>query len=275
MAANAPVIDDQTFERRMTMNEEIMKLTRDVEQQSIRDVYKKEKSTAQLKTEWNSAGAYWPPDLPKPPSMKYLFDDADYDPNAPTIIVFNANTAEGSSMVRVLAEKKLQVIAVVRVFTSRNAKMLHKLKGVTVKVADLNNLDAVIEAAQGCDQAFLVTKYWERFESMIEENMAKVVLEASHVVGVKRLVLTTFEDTTDLRVRNRKSQLVPTDEGFIYPHFEGMESIDLMARNLGIRMTHMMTSYLEENNEKRSITLIRGENGRIIIQPHIQGQKSN
>jgi len=238
------------------------------------------KSVANVsKTEWNAGpqGDFWPSHLPKPPSRRKL----DVDPmeelkksNVPGVIVFNANTQEGSSMVRVLSEKGLRVIAVVRVFTSRNAKKLTKLRGVTVKVADLNDLDAVKVAAEGCQQAFLVTKYWERFENAIEEQMAKVVLDASSQVGIKRLVLATFEDTLELRMRGRKSQIMPTVDGMIYPRFEGMEGIDAMAKGLGIQLTHMMTSYLDEASSKKSLILIRGENGKIICQPHIQEIKA-
>lgn len=232
-------------------------------------------------TEWNlgsSAGPgqtfqeHWPSHLPRPPSMKKLVDDEDdsANPNVPRVIVFNANTQEGSSLVRVLSEKGLKVSAVVRVFTSRNAKKLTKLKGVTVKVADLNDMTAVKLAAEGCQQAFLVTKYWERFENPIEEQMAKVVLQASSEVGITRLVLATFEDTAELRAKGRKSQLSPTTDGLIYPQFEGMNSISKMAKGLGISITHMMTSYFDQADSKKSLILIRGENGKIMTQSHIQ-----
>jgi len=202
-------------------------------------------------TEWNVTsqdgtlkGEHWPSHLPRPPSRKNLMADDDETvkrtSSAPTVIVFNANTQEGSSMVRVLSEKGLNVRAVVRVITSRNTKALIKLKGVTVKVADLNNHDAVLNAATGCQQAFLVTKYWERFENAIEEEMAKVVLTAAAEAGVQRLVLATFEDTHELRLRKRKSQIVPTVDGRIFPKFDGMDAIDAMGHKLGVHITHMV-----------------------------------
>jgi NmrA-like family len=231
-------------------------------------------------TEWNigmnsSGGTFqehWPSHLPRPPSMKRIMesDGNVSNSNAPAVIVFNANTQEGSSLVRVLSDKGMRVVAVVRVATSRNTKQLVKLKHVTVKVADLNNHDAVVSAAQGCSQAFLVTKYWERFENPIEEEMAKVVLVGSSEAGIKRLVFATFEDTNELRARNRKSQIVPTVDGRIYPKFDGMESIIAMAKPLGVQITNMMTSFLDEPSTKKSLILIRGENGKIITQPYIQ-----
>jgi hypothetical protein len=232
-------------------------------------------------TEWNQGAPggtfqeHWPSHLPRPPSMKKLTDEdvKQVNPNAPRVIVFNANTQEGSSLVRVLAEKGMNVTAVVRVFTSRNAKVLTKLKGVTLKMADLNNVTAVMQAAEGCQQAFLVTKYWERFESLIEENMAKVVLTASAEAGIKRLVLATFEDSQELRSTGRKSQLMPTVDGRIFPSFTGMDSVDAMAKEIGVQITHMMTSYFEEGESKKSLILIRGENGKIVTQPYIQDIK--
>jgi hypothetical protein len=247
---------------------------------------KKKRVANSSTTEWNMGAStgpggtfreHWPDHLPRPPSMKKLTDaaesNAQYQAPLPQVIVFNANTQEGSSMVRVLSEKKLHVVAVVRVFTSRNTKNLTRLKNVTVKVADLNNFDAVCAAAQGCQQAFLLTKYWERFENPIEEHMAEVVIHASAEVGIQRLILATFEDTRELRLRGRKSQLMPTEEGMIYPKFEGMDAIDAMGRRKGVSITHMFTSYLDDPDSKKSLTLMRGDNGKIFTQSYIQDAK--
>lgn len=236
-------------------------------------------------TEWNigSAGGpgatfqeHWPSHLPRPPSRKKLVAEEELDPQLakiPLVVVFNANTQEGSSMVRVLSEKGLRVVAVVRVTSNRNVKKLIKLKNVVVKVADLNNLEAVKLACEGCQQAFLITKYWERFENPIEESMARVVVQACKERRVKRLVLATFEDTRELRLRGRKSQIVPTIDGRIFPNFDGMTAIDTQAKAAGIQLTHMFTSYLDEPGAKKSLVLLRGENGKIISQPYIQEAK--
>jgi hypothetical protein len=237
------------------------------------------------KTEWNvgqqtepggSFVQHWPEHLPRPPSRRRLTDEDEGNlkskdnPNVPKVVVFNANTQQGSSMVRVLSEKGLRVVAVVRVFTSRQTKRLTKLKNVSVKVADLNNPEAVKLASTGCQQAFLVTKYWERFESPVEEHMAQVVLQSSHAVGLQRLVFSTFEDTTELRLRGRKSQIMPTPDGRIFPKFEGMENIQKVAKELGVSITHMFTSYLDDAEHKKSLILIRQENGKIVCQDQIQ-----
>jgi NmrA-like family len=279
---------DQRIDFKMALNAEIVAQGHSDDQlnRNVPAVAAKSRRVANTSvTEWNvgsssgPGGAFqehWPEHLPRPPSMKKLNVDetsAKGNPNLPRVIVFNANTQEGSSMVRVLSEKGMNVVAVVRVFTSRNTKNLINLKNVTVKVADLNNKEAVVQSAEGCQQAFLVTKYWERFESPIEEHNAQVVLAASAEVGIKRIILATFEDTRELRLRNRKSQLMPTRDGRIFPSFEGMDAIDAMGKNMGVQITHMFTSYLDDADSKKSLILIRGENGKIISQPYIQDLK--
>lgn len=214
----------------------------------------------------------WDTYLPRPPSMREL--RADVDPNAEQVAVFNANTHEGSTMVRVLSEKGLRVIAAVRVFTSKNTKALIRLKGVTVKVADTSDMKSLLKVAEGCSKAFLVTKFWEKFESRMEEQMATNILKACADMNMKHLVLATFEDTATLKLRGKKSQLVPTKDGRIFPRFDGMSSIDAYAKERGVQITHMMTSYLDEPEQKRSLILIRGENGRIIVQPHVQDTRN-
>eukprot|EP00934_Nitzschia_sp_Nitz4_P005848 Nitzschia sp. Nitz4//scaffold19_size178191//12238//13065//NITZ4_001954-RA/size178191-processed-gene-0.3-mRNA-1//1//CDS//3329540610//5838//frame0 len=209
----------------------------------------------------------WDPYLPRPPSMREIIQDVD--PNAEQVAVFNANTQEGSTMVRVLSDKGLRVVAAVRVFTSKNTKALIKLKGVTVKVADTSDMQSLLKVAQGCTRAFLVTKYWEKFESQMEEQMAMNILTACADMKIQHLVLATFEDTALLKLRGKKSQLVPTRDGRIFPRFDGMAGVDTYAKNAGVQITHMMTSYLDDKEQKRSLILIRGENGRIIVQPFV------
>jgi len=219
-----------------------------------------------LTAEWNTY-------FPRPPSKRNLNDD-QVDENSEMVAVFNANTHEGSTMVKVLSEKGLRVVAAVRVFTSKNTKNLIKLKGVTVKVADWSDEASLLKVAAGCSRAFVVTKYWEKFDSKIEEQMAVNILRscANAKPPIKHLVLATFEDTKELVARKRKSQLVPTVEGKIYPRFEGMKGIDGKAKEWKVQITHMMTSYLDNGEENRKgVILIRGDTGRIIVQPHIVG----
>jgi hypothetical protein len=144
-----------------------------------------------------------------------------------------------------------------------------------VKVADWNDEQSLLKVAEGCSRAFLVTKYWEKFDSKIEEQMAINILKACADVNppIKHLVLATFEDTKELKMRGRKSQLIPTKDGRIFPRFDGKKNIDKLAKEFGVQMTHMMTSYLDEDDQKKSLILIRGDTGRIVVQPYFQETK--
>jgi hypothetical protein len=219
--------------------------------------------------------AKWDDYFPRPPSKRDLDADDIVDETSEQVAVFNANTHEGSTMVKVLSEKGLRVVAAVRVFTSPITKKLIKLRGVTVKVADWSDESSLMKVAAGCTRAFVVTKYWERFDSKIEETMATNILRACAHANppIKHMVLATFEDTKDLVARNRKSQLVPTVEGKIFPRFEGKKTIDKNAKKWKVQITHMMTSYLDDGvNNRKSLILIRGDTGRIIVQPHLVGE---
>merc|ERR1712127_91372 len=103
-----------------------------------------------------------------------------------------------------------------------------KLKGVTVKQADWSDEVSLRKVASGCSRAFVVTKYWEKFDSKLEEQMASNILRAcAHAQPpISHLVLATFEDAKESIARKRVSQLVPTVDGKIYPRFEGKKPID-------------------------------------------------
>ena len=207
----------------------------------------------------------WPSHLPRPPSMKQLEVNEMEDDSIPMCVVFNANTVEGSTMVRVLSEKGLRVVAVVRVYTGKKTKELIKLKRVTVKVADMNDKPSLQKASEGCERAFFVTRYWERFDSAIEESHLRNAMEMTGAAGVKHFVMVTFEDTVALQKSNGKSQLVPDSSGRIRPTFEGMQEVADLARTLGISLSHMMSSYVEKEGEKKSLTLIKGPNGKVVV----------
>jgi hypothetical protein len=182
------------------------------------------------------------------------------------VAVFNANTPEGTSMVRALAASGCKVIAIVRVFTSKNTKVLLKIPNVVVKVADSHSQSELSVALLGVGRAFLCLKYWEMFSSHIEELQAHLVLQACADNNVKHLVFSSFEDTQTLLRNNQKSQIVPDSSGLIHPQFHGMKEIQKEAQKFGISLTHMLTSYFDQEKSKKSLCLIVGENGKLIVQ---------
>ena len=179
-------------------------------------------------------------------------------------------------MVRALAKSGSQVVAIVRVFTSRNTKSLLQLgKNVVVKVADSHDEAALQKAVQGADRAFMCTTYWNRFDSALEETQALIVLEACASQHVQHLVLSSFEDTKVLRQKGLKSQIVPSKNGILTPNFEGMKSLKRAAKERNVMLTHMVTSYLDQEHSKKSLCLIVGENGHLHVHSHIPQEEEN
>lgn len=215
----------------------------------------------------------WDPYLPRPPSMRKI-EDEDRS-NSEQVAVFGANTQEGSTLVRMLSAKGLRVVAAVRVFGSKKTKTLINLKGVTVKQADTSDRSSLLAVLKDCSRAFAVTRYWEKFESRIEEKMAMDILDACSSVSppVKALVLATFEDIASLKLKGRKSQIVPTRDGRIFPDFEGKSRLDSKGKEMGVAVTHMMTSYSDDAANKKSLILLRGYNKRIVVNSFIQDEK--
>lgn len=186
------------------------------------------------------------------------------------VAVFNANTPDGSSVVRALSASGATVVAIVRVFTSKNTRTLRSIPRVTVKVADVLDAVAVQTALQTVHRAVLCLSHWETFESVREAQQAELILTACCANRVPHLVFSTFEDIRALRDKGLKSQLVPDQHGRIRPKFTAMMELKKMARQNGVQLTHLITSYLDQENSKKSLCLIVGENGKLIVQPHMR-----
>jgi len=188
-----------------------------------------------------------------------------------TVAVFNANTTDGSRIVRALSKSGANVVAIVRVFTSKNTESLLQMPNVKIHVGGQLDEQAAVKAlTHGVDRVFLCLKYWERFTSDIERQQAEYIVKACVAGNVPYLVFSTFEDTKLLRASGYKSQIVPDVKGHLEPpQFENMQTVKKMAKSSNIKLTHMITSYLDEEKSKKSLCLIVGENGKLIVQPHL------
>jgi len=210
------------------------------------------------------------PNLPAGPSMIGGFEKGQpAEKEREKVVVFNANTPEGNSIVRALAKSGCDVLALVRVFTSKYTKALLKINNVTVKVADSHNQADLSKACAGVHRAFFCTKYWECFEGLLEEKQATMIVNACAENMVHHLVFSSFEDTKTLKEKNIKSQIKPDNHGIIWPQFSGMKDIKQKARKKNVMLTHMLTSYIDQEKSKMSLCLIVGENGSLILQPNL------
>jgi len=229
------------------------------------------RTSAFEKTEDGTLQVKWDPYLPRPPSMREM-NEEDRSA-AEQVAVFGANTPQGALLVKMCSRQGLRVVAAARVFTPKKVKELTILAGVTVREADSNNAAALLAVTKECARAFIVTQFWEKFNSKIEEGMAMNILDACEKGGIKAMVVATFENCEDLQKTGNRSQISPSVLGSIYPSFHGKSRLDNEGKKRGILITHMMTSYFDKSDDKRSLILIRsGKNNRIVVNDHHEKQ---
>lgn len=183
------------------------------------------------------------------------------------LAVFNANSREGSSIVRSLAKDENNfVTAFVRVITSRFIRPLLNMKNVRVLIADtMNDIDAICEAMEGHTRAFFVTKYFEKFDGM-EEIQIQTIFNACAKQKIYDVVFSTFEDCRALSNRKEKSQILMDANGEINPKFEGQKKLLQYGKKKDIIVTHMITSYLDQEKSQKSICVMRrGTRGNVVI----------
>mmetsp|Transcript_23984 Transcript_23984/g.37050 ORF Transcript_23984/g.37050 Transcript_23984/m.37050 type:complete len:467 (+) Transcript_23984:95-1495(+) len=176
-------------------------------------------------------------------------------------IVFDEDRLEGQLMVESLAKSKSNIIVVLSKFDSELANDLLKMKRVSVTFVDTTEPLKVAKAIEGADRAVMISKYWEKLKPD-EEIRALALVEACEMNGISSLMLSTLEDTAHLRHTGLTSQIQPQANGLIEPKFRGMKTLRRAARKSHVRVSHMLTSYLDYRHSKASLCLISGGRGR-------------
>jgi len=98
----------------------------------------------------------------------------------------------------------------------------------------------------------------------MEEQQAMTILSACYENNVKKIVFCTFEDTAELQSSGEKSQIRVDprkpirSDGTIryYAKFEGMKDFDNVAKSLGIGITHMITSFVDQVRNMVAVLII-------------------
>lgn len=87
--------------------------------------------------------------------------------------------------------------AITRNPDSDKAKALAAVKGTTVRKADLNDIDSMVAAFEGCDGAFIIANFWEGMDVDKEfKQYENVTTALKKVGGWKHIVFTTLEEST-------------------------------------------------------------------------------
>ena len=114
------------------------------------------------------------------------------------IAVLGATGAQGGAVAKALSDKGVKVVAITRNPDSDKAKALKEREGTIVRKADLNDVDSLVAAFDGCDGAYIMANYWEDMSGQTEFNQYKNAADAlkKHGATMKHVVFSTFEETT-------------------------------------------------------------------------------
>jgi uncharacterized protein YbjT (DUF2867 family) len=183
-----------------------------------------------------------------------------------TIAVIGATGAQGGGLVRaILADEggAFRARAVTRNPDSDKARALPDAGAEVVK-ADLDDVDSLARAFEGCYGAFCVTNFWEHFSPEKEMAQAKNLAEAAKRAGVRHVVWSTLEDVR--RWVPLDDDRMPTlMEHFKVPHFDAKGASDHHFTDQGVPTTFLLTSFYWDNLLYFGMEPQRGEDGALVF----------
>ena len=104
------------------------------------------------------------------------------------ICVLGATGAQGGGAARALLRNGVYTVrAVTRNPDSEKAKALKEL-GADVVKADLNDVESLKKAFDGCYGAFVVSNFWEKMDPELEKTQLKNAADAAKAAGLKHVV---------------------------------------------------------------------------------------
>jgi len=119
-------------------------------------------------------------------------------------------------------------------------------KGMTVRKADLNSVDSLVAAFEGCDGAFVIANFWEGMNATKEMEHYKNATDAlKQVGGFKHVVFSTLEETNVPHNSDFKTLEEHPTGHMKVPHFDGKARAEAYFE--GLPTTFMVTSCYFEN----------------------------
>ncbi len=122
----------------------------------------------------------------------------------------------------------------------------------TVIVADEDDAYEVAKACKSCSKIFVGTKYWDKFDSNIEEKEVMTILKASYLNNISEIIFTCYD--CDDRDYEETKIYDNDDEGnynsiLVYgcikndrpPKFREMHQAIVYASTFGLNITHSLT----------------------------------
>lgn len=166
------------------------------------------------------------------------------------VAVLGATGQQGGAVANALLKQEdgPTVVALTRNPDSAKAQAL-KAQGAQVRQADLNDVESLKRAFDGCDGAFVLANFWEGMNVDVEMQQYKNAADALKATDtMKRVVYSTLEEsvipgvtTDDFKVLHTHKE---TGKMFV-PHFDGKARAESYFE--GLPVTFMVTSCYFEN----------------------------
>jgi uncharacterized protein YbjT (DUF2867 family) len=130
--------------------------------------------------------------------------------------------------------------------------------------ADLDDVESLVAAFEGCHGASCVTNFWEHFSPEKEMAQAKNLADAAARAEVDHVIWSTLEDTR--RWVPLDDDRMPTlMERFKVPHFDAKGASDAFFTGSGRPTTLLVTSFYWDNLIHFGMEPQRNEEGRLVF----------
>jgi uncharacterized protein YbjT (DUF2867 family) len=183
------------------------------------------------------------------------------------IAVAGATGAQGGGLVRAILsdpQKTYRVRALTRDANSPKAQELAKL-GAEVVSANVDDLDSLKHAFDGCYGAFCVTFYWDHFSPQRETQQATNLAQAASAAGVQHAIWSTLEDTRQFYPLSDTTRMPTLMGSYKVPHLDSKGEADHVFADLGLPTTFLLTSFYWDNFIYFGMGPKRSPDGKLVL----------
>lgn len=160
------------------------------------------------------------------------------------VAVLGATGQQGGAVLSALVKQGIGVVAITR--NPESPKAMELAKKTEVRKADLNDVNSLKKAFEGCDGAFVVANFWEGMNVDQEMQHYKNATDAlKQIPTIKHVVYSTLEETTVAVSEDFKTLHKHETGDMKVPHFDGKSRAEKYFE--GLPTTFMVTSCYLEN----------------------------
>jgi len=169
-------------------------------------------------------------------------------PDIEKVAVLGATGQQGGSVALSVVLRGIEVVAITRNPDSESAKDLGSHQGIEVRKADLNDVESLKAAFEGCDGAFVVANFLENADVENEMKHYKNAADALKATpSIRHVIFSTLEEsvlpgvTDDFKVLHEHKE---TGKMYV-PHLDGKNRSEKFFD--GLPTTFLYTSCFFEN----------------------------